>query len=399
MFSRWKCVALGIGLSACAAVPSGAGVKKAAVTTGVASTPSGSRRVASAPAAASLGDDDTSPPTSRVRFLLGWGSALLTDGRLVLPAGVEAHGPETLLQRGLLWARGDGFLELLRDGSVSPAVPSFFETRDVIRLSRSGACLLTGSGEIWCHGFSRSQRFEAPAEDSIGLHWYRLMTQGAPRALQVDGTSAIGCAVLETGEVDCWGGSAPLGLSSFPSPIVQAAVSSVGGYESGYHICLLNRDGEVGCWGSGTAGQLGYMAAPGKDVDVEPRRHAPRPPRRFLRFPRPAREIYAFPDQSCALLDDGELWCWGDTGQLLLQGQTEPSEYWMRLFPDPNDTARPLEIGASTLPQAPVALPGDCAVTQVLPLPAAVCVLCNSGCAKCWNRDPPRDCLTFASGQ
>lgn len=171
-------------------------------------------------------------------------------------------------------------------------------------------------------------------------------------------------------------------------------MTSTGGYESGYHICLLNRDGDVGCWGSGTAGQLGYMAPAGKDADVEPKFHALNPPSQFLRFPSPARQIFAFPDQSCALLNDAELWCWGNTGDLQLRGQTAPSEYWRRLLLSGSDTA-PVATGASTLPSAPIALPADCSVKQVLPLPAGVCVLCESGCAKCWSREPPSECLAF----
>lgn len=309
---------------------------------------------------------------NRAKLLLGWGSALLLDGRLVLPRGVVGEHADALLPRGFLWGRENGALRLVRAGATSPQVPSFFQTWSIAQLSPSGACLLTESGEIWCHGFSRSLRFEAPIEDSVGLHWYRLTTRSQKRALSVDGDSTFGCAVLDGGQADCWLGERPFALLSFPVPIVQAAVTSTGGYESGYHICLLNRDGEVGCWGSGTAGQLGYMAPAGKDVDVEPKFHALNPPRQFLRFPSPARQIFAFPDQSCALLNDGDLWCWGNTGDLQLRGQASPSEYWRRLLRSGSDTA-PVATGASTLPSAPIALPAECRAQQVLPLPFVCC--------------------------
>lgn len=153
MAGRWYDIAVvGITLLACATTPSGSDVAVPAPATSVRSnTP------ARAVTASRQGHIGPTPP--QAKLLLGWGSALLEDGRMVLPNGITvdpnaAARDATLLQRGFLWGRLNGALLLLRAGATSPQVPHFFQTLSIAQVSRSGACVLTDSGEIWCHGFA-----------------------------------------------------------------------------------------------------------------------------------------------------------------------------------------------------------------------------------------------------
>lgn len=75
----------------------------------------------------------------------------------------------------------------------------------------------------------------------------------------------------------------------------------------GYHTCALTGDGSVWCWGSNSLGQLGDAQATGGATPVAVRG-----------LPEPASNIACGHEHGCALLDGGDVWCWGDnsSGQL-----------------------------------------------------------------------------------
>jgi cysteine-rich repeat protein len=137
------------------------------------------------------------------------------------------------------------------------------------------------------------------------------------------------CVVDYDGQLRCWGdntygqlGYASLGLpnvgATFTPAVFDRTVSIKGavsqlalGVE---HTCALTVDGAVYCWGRNDAGQLGYGHTedlgdePGEaPIDVGP-----------VQLPTSALSVAAGSSHTCALLDDGELHCWGDgsRGQL-----------------------------------------------------------------------------------
>lgn len=116
---------------------------------------------------------------------------------------------------------------------------------------------------------------------------------------------------LGTGVATSYGdGVGPsLATPSLESDIVQIIAGSS-------HSCALLEDGRVSCFGSGGSGQLGYgsSASVGDNESVttlEP-----------LSFDSPAVQLAAGTAHSCALLEDGQLFCWGDNsyGQIGHEG-------------------------------------------------------------------------------
>jgi alpha-tubulin suppressor-like RCC1 family protein len=138
------------------------------------------------------------------------------------------------------------------------------------------------------------------------------------QAGMIDSGYQHGCAVLATGTAMCWGkddtgqlgNGATTGDQGLPNPVALApprrAVSISAGWE---HSCAVLDNGTAACWGSDTSGRLGNGAVAGvQEV----------PSAVDLPVGRRATAISAGFQHSCAILDDGSAMCWGAdaSGQL-----------------------------------------------------------------------------------
>lgn len=336
-------------------------------------------------------------------------------------AARKAAKPPARLIEGVLWS-GYGEALWLDDARLvevldtgTPYIPS--SIRENVRLLSEG-CALNDSNELWCLG--------APALCEPGFErqplvfgqhrWCRSQFPEGKQVKQIVGWIGKGCALTHEGQLLCW--PAPQGRTK-PVEVNlgkqrQAKSVAVG---SG-HICVLTTDGEVGCWGGASKGQLGYM---GEGPYHDSGYHGPpvnsfyrrTPPTHFLTFDSPAKEVYASSKMSCALLENGELWCWGDTGKLKFQ--SGEAQAWMdRMILRRNDRNQPVfkPVFESTLPDAPLELPKDCDPRDVSISGGSVCVICENDCVKCWGYlfrpdanaetwadqwGPPDQCIDFSS--
>lgn len=138
------------------------------------------------------------------------------------------------------------------------------------------------------------------------------------------------CARLEQGAVQCWGSNewGQLGrghtqrIGDDESPASAGTVALVGPALSiaagAHHACALLDDGEIQCWGRGTEGQLGYGNTDHIGDDELPSLWGTVP------LDAEVVEITAGEAHTCARLQSGGVRCWGanDAGQLGL-GHTE----------------------------------------------------------------------------
>lgn len=115
------------------------------------------------------------------------------------------------------------------------------------------------------------------------------------------------CARSSQGGALCWGQNSEgqLGDGSTTDrdapDAVQGLASGVTALAAGAdHTCALLENGEVACWGQNSDGQLGASST--SDL---------RSPAVVNGLPGPARQIAAGVAYTCALLDSGELYCWG----------------------------------------------------------------------------------------
>jgi cysteine-rich repeat protein len=184
------------------------------------------------------------------------------------------------------------------------------------------------------------------------------------------------CALFRSGHVRCWGGNdhGQLGLASNedwaakqpyelgPIALGGPAASLVAGER---HTCALMADASVQCWGSNAFGQLG-LGHSNHIGDDEVLGTAVSK----VSLGAAVRQIYAGGDNTCVLLTDGSVRCWGrnDYGQLGL-GDTKSR----------GDD----EIPSAAQTQVSV---GD-AVTALAVGGDHTCALLASNAVRCWGRN------------
>ena len=216
-------------------------------------------------------------------------------------------GGNSRLGHGDYVSRGDD------DGEMGSNLPFLnFGTQRVKKLASKGddtfcAILKDSTLKCWGSGYGRSIRTE---------------NMGASRtAVQVSVGNGHACAVLDDASLKCWGGNfyGELGYGDIEDegdtperydPTGETV--NLGAGRSALQValgdgftCALLDDGTVKCWGQGDRGRLGY----GDNNN----RSAPEATA-TLNLGRSAVSITASSEHTCALLDDGSAKCWGYNG-------------------------------------------------------------------------------------
>jgi alpha-tubulin suppressor-like RCC1 family protein len=206
-----------------------------------------------------IGDGSTSDKLAPVQVSgLGMGSTIeVSSGG----TGSCALSPDAKLK---CW--GDNTRGEVGDGTMTPrptptSVPDLGATVLDVSFGGSHACAIVSGGFVRCWG----------ANDSGQLGDGSRMDR--PRPVLVSGLSNVArlstgeshtCAILKTGELYCWGdnSSGQLGAMtvnpSSPTPVKVAAVSNPTAVSAGgAHTCALLPTGQIQCWGANDSGQLG----------------------------------------------------------------------------------------------------------------------------------------------
>ena len=130
--------------------------------------------------------------------------------------------------------------------------------------------------------------------------------RATPRALTVDNGSDHSCALLEGGDVACWGKNnvGQIGDGTFtnrPTPVLVPLAAKAQSVSAGFaHSCALLVSGQVQCWGEGAAGELGNGTSPA---------NSPNPV--FVAGLTTAVELSVGGHHSCVVLASRSVSCWG----------------------------------------------------------------------------------------
>lgn len=214
----------------------------------------------------------------------------------------------------LCWG-GDWFGQV-GDGEprVNPSGPTLLEglagPPRAIDLDQRASCVLLESGEVQCWGQcwfgTLGIGLSEPDECySVFAPGDPVQLSGPARAVTVGDVHA--CALLESGSVQCWGGSelGQLGTGSFESvdvPVDVVLPGTVMSLAAGSNFtCALIEGGEVMCWGENRDGQLG-VGVVGEPSPL---------PAKVNGLDGPAEAIAAGGWHTCAILEGGALQCWG----------------------------------------------------------------------------------------
>lgn len=124
------------------------------------------------------------------------------------------------------------------------------------------SCVINGNGQAYCWGYN----FYAQLGDGSRANRTRPVRVAglSGTVTSIAAADAHTCALANDGRAFCWGdnGSGQIGDTTYTDRLVATPVSGLGRQNraiaaAGGSSCAINRRGEVYCWGTNRAGQLG----------------------------------------------------------------------------------------------------------------------------------------------
>jgi alpha-tubulin suppressor-like RCC1 family protein len=307
------------------------------------------------------------------------------EGGAAAEGGTSAEGGRSSA------ASAGGMLE--GGGTTGEVVPpaNLGTAQDATTLWAGGStsvCWLRKSGELRCTTRSPAEDFMSSACLLDGCEPAReppLIDLGtAVEVVEVVIGYKHACALLDGGRVKCWGNGGILGLGdaiqrSQPAEMgdalpfldfgtEQPVVELVAGV-NGLHTCARFQDGSVRCWGTNVAGELGLG-------DEEARGDEPDEMGEALQTVDlgaglTAVALAAGNASTCALLDTGQVKCWGinDWGQLGLGDNRDRGAAAGEM----GDSLPTIDLGSG---RSAVAIAAG---------HAHYCAMLDDGTSKCWG--------------
>jgi alpha-tubulin suppressor-like RCC1 family protein len=149
---------------------------------------------------------------------------------------------------------------------------------------------------------------------------------GITNAVGIDSDGAGYCAVLVTGEVDCWGDNyygelgigtmgGPDGYGGYDTPQAVSGITNAVSVASGaYSYCALLSTGQMECWGNNETGELGNGTVGGPDGPYAGGGgyDTPQAVSGLTNVISVANDGDNNYDSYCAVLSSGGVDCWGD---------------------------------------------------------------------------------------
>jgi alpha-tubulin suppressor-like RCC1 family protein len=211
------------------------------------------------------------------------------------------------------WGEGEfGRLGLNSETDTpSPSEVIFPNHRNVEMLATQNThnCALTDDGMVWCWGYNNAGQLGLGDTSNRNLpQEITLPTDRLGNAISVG--NSFSCLVLDNGSVSCWGinnlgqlGDGSLTNSTQPGLVNLATIglNAVTVSSGDSHSCAILVDGQVACWGRNNVGQLGDGSFLDKSNPVITQ----------LPSSKNAVMIEAGISHTCAIMDDGSMYCWG----------------------------------------------------------------------------------------
>ena len=229
-----------------------------------------------------------------------------------------------------------------------------------ISITDSAACSLDSAGAVRCWGRNASGQLGNGTTDNTATP--SVVDLGS-KAISAKMGGPTSCALLIEGAMKCWGnnqggqvgnGSSGTNTSAPGDPIDFGANMTAVAFDMGYyHSCAILNDGSVKCWGFNSRGQLGDGTTTDRST----------PTAVDLGANMTAVAISAGERNTCAILNDGSVKCWGENGG----GQ--------------------LGDGTTTDRTSPVAVDLPVGMTAVMISTAYIntCAVLNDGSLYCWG--------------
>ncbi|MCL2450500.1 MAG: hypothetical protein FWD17_16250 [Polyangiaceae bacterium] len=208
--------------------------------------------------------------------------------------------------------------------SITSSLLTGLSTIDVSRTGYS-ICALTQSGSVACWGDDSDGEL-GPNGNTAVPSATPLAVPGVSNAIGVSVGSYFACAVLQSGAVECWGDDDRNQLGSalttgscrtdgVPCSAIPGAVTGVTGataVAAGVtSACALLQNGTVECWGSDFNGEIGNAGV--TTTTCQGGGTCAASPATVTNVTN-AVQIAVGAGFACALLQSGDVKCWGDNG-------------------------------------------------------------------------------------
>jgi alpha-tubulin suppressor-like RCC1 family protein len=297
--------------------------------------------------------------------------AILDDGNV----RCWGYGNEGQLGYGSRNHVGDNELP----SALGPVYLGTGRTATAITAGGNHTCAVLDDGTVRCWGLGLYGQLGTGATDSIGdgelPGELDPVDLGGHTATAITAGAFHTCALLDDGTVKCWGlgGNGQLGYASTagvidpaskPNPVdlgAQAVAITAGAT----HTCALLVGGSVRCWGLNDLGELGYGNTKSIGDNEAPSTAGPVD----LGPGRTAIAISAGGEHACAVLDTGDVRCWGSG----LFGQLGYGN-----LANIGDDESPASV-------APVDLGPDAQVTAIAAGVYHTCVRLEDRSVRCWG--------------
>jgi alpha-tubulin suppressor-like RCC1 family protein len=199
------------------------------------------------------------------------------------------------------------------------------------------SCALIQDGTIWCWGNNTDGELgngaTLSASDTVSNVPVKVL--GVSQAVSIATGAYHTCAVLSTGIVQCWGnnfdgelGNGKSGANARSSVPVNVKIDGINDLTNGLTVvagtkntCVLLLDHSVKCWGDNGYHQLGSGATSASTVPVTVVTNSSTPPSPLSQVS----TLALNKDHTCAIQTDGTVFCWGDNGYGQLGNQSTAS--------------------------------------------------------------------------
>lgn len=192
----------------------------------------------------------------------------------------------------------------------------------LVEIPMNHTCAVTTDDELICWGSNSWGQLGLSPDDVPRTNEPTVVSQVSPLRDAATGTFG-NCVVDESQTLRCWGVNShgSLGIGEEPqsttTPTVVSGVGDVRQVSAGtHHVCIINDDDAVYCWGDSLSGQVGNgvsFSNPDPDgpegndwVVFEPAQ---------LTDLEPIRDIFSARGHTCALTFDDQGYCWGGNAE------------------------------------------------------------------------------------
>jgi len=230
----------------------------------------------------------------------------LESGVAAIAVGSDHTCVVTFAGETLCWGHnGFGQLGFAGPWKEEPTLVSDVPLALGVSAGMFSTCVVTVANEVFCWGTTHDG--QVGDEDPEGQCVPRKVSGLESGAIAVSVGTDHTCALTTEGGVKCWGRNefGALGDGSKSNSIMPRQVL---GLESGvvavsagaYHTCAVTVKGEAKCWGGNSAGQVGSGTV-GDSWQ----------PELVWGLDEGVVSVSAGGGHSCAVTEDGRLWCWG----------------------------------------------------------------------------------------